>query len=134
VSPYVIHFRISRAIFALSLILSIISWQISYFIDFVIKHDRLMLDLTLYGLLIGIGNIYAYKLISICRQHVYPLVSNVRKCFTVCVNVLWFGHNLKGLQWLGILMVFGGVLFEIISNYNLGAKMMKNEEERKKEG
>jgi UDP-galactose transporter B1 len=113
-------------------ILSLITFQIKYFIEFTINHDRFFFDLTLYGAICSIGSIFVYKLIAICRQHVYPLVSTVRKCLTVCVNVLWFGRHLAFMQWIGIVMLFGGILIEIISNYKLMDKIIPNENTMKK--
>jgi len=54
---------------------------------------------------------FSFKLINIFRQHVYPLVSNTRKCITVCVNIVWYGHHLGVMQWVGVVVVFGGILF-----------------------
>jgi hypothetical protein len=39
-----------------------------------------------------------------------------------------------GLQWLGIFIVFAGVMIEIISNYNLASKILPNENIRNREG
>jgi len=38
------------------------------------------------------------------------------------------------MQWLGILIVFGGIMMEIINNYNLASKILPNYDVRSKEG
>jgi hypothetical protein len=53
---------------------------------------------------------------------------------TVCINVLWFGHHLTKMQWLGIVIVFGGIMMEIINNYNLASKILPSNDVRSKEG
>ena len=71
---------------------------------------------------------------GIFRQHILPLVIITRKCFTVLINVLWYGHHLKILQWVGISLVFGGIMVEIVNNYNLASKILPNENIRNREG
>lgn len=129
-----LYFSISGILFVLALCLSVSTWKISYFISFILHHDQLLIDLTCYALLSSIGSLFVYKLIAMFRQHIYPLVSGTRKCLTVCVNVSWYGHHLMGMQWLGIFIVFAGVMIEIISNYNLASKILPNDSIRNREG
>ena len=53
---------------------------------------------------------------------------------TVCINVVWFGHHLAKMQWLGVFVVFTGIMMEIISNYNLAEKILPNHNVRSREG
>ncbi len=92
-----------------------------------LNHDGLLGDLTIYGVLYSTAVMFAYKLISIFRQHVYPLVLGTRKCFTVCLNIAWYGHHLSAMQWVGIFVVFTGIMVEIFNNYNLANKILPNE-------
>lgn len=36
-------------------------------------------------------------------------VTVTRKMLTMMLSVLWFGHHLSGMQWVGVGLVFGGV-------------------------
>jgi UDP-galactose transporter B1 len=36
-------------------------------------------------------------------------VTVTRKMLTMIISVLWFGHKLSPMQWLGVGFVFGGV-------------------------
>ena len=36
-------------------------------------------------------------------------VTVTRKMLTMILSVLWFGHRLSGMQWVGVGLVFGGV-------------------------
>jgi hypothetical protein len=38
------------------------------------------------------------------------------------------------MQWAGVVMVFGAILSEVVSNYNLAAKILPNENVREREG
>jgi len=92
------------------LILSIVSWQLPYTVNFILHHDELFLHIIVLSLLNAISTMFIYKIITLFRQHVYPLVSTVRKCITVGVSILYFGHHISFAQLIGILLVFGGVM------------------------
>lgn len=32
-----------------------------------------------------------------------------RKMLTMLLSVVWFGHRIQGMQWLGVGLVFGGI-------------------------
>ena len=108
------------------LVINLLTWNISYFVTFILTHNGLMLDLSIWAVLHALGGIFCYKLMSIFRQHILPLVINTRKCMTVVVNVLWYGHHLVLMQWLGVVLVFGGIMMEVIANYNLANKILPN--------
>ena len=39
-------------------------------------------------------------------------VTVTRKMLTMILSVVWFGHRLRGRQWAGVGLVFGGVAAE----------------------
>ena len=49
-------------------------------------------------------------------------VTVTRKMLTMIISVLWFGHSLSGMQWLGVALVFGGIGIE--------AELSKREKKR----
>jgi drug/metabolite transporter (DMT)-like permease len=131
-SSIFLYFSVNGVIFSLCLIVSIVTLNIKYFLSFAMSHDRLLVDITAFSLLTALGGMFGYKLVNTFRQHIYPLVSNTRKCLTVCINVMWFGHHLVKMQWFGIVMVFSGIMVEIVNNYNLASKILPNENIRNK--
>lgn len=36
-------------------------------------------------------------------------VTVTRKMLTMILSVVWFGHSLSPMQWLGVSLVFGGI-------------------------
>lgn len=50
------------------------------------------------------------------------------------MNVLWYGHHLVAMQWLGIFVVFSGIMIEIINNYNLASRLIPNHNVRSRDG
>lgn len=133
-SSLFLYFSVNAVTFFLVLFASIVTWNIKYFFDFALNHERMLIDLAAYCFLYAMGGIFGYKLVNTFRQHIYPLVSNTRKCLTVCINVAWYGHHLAKMQWAGICLVFSGIMIEIINNYNLASKILPNDNIRSREG
>ena len=101
------------------IVLSVVTGRMWYFFEFMFTHDGFFSSMTLYTLLYSVGNIFGFKVITEFRQHIYPLVSNLRKCTTICLNILWYGHQLMLMQWVGIVIVFIGVMVEVAHNHGL---------------
>lgn len=47
--------------------------------------------------------------LSIFGSLLLVTVTVTRKMLTMIISVLWFGHSLTGMQWLGVGLVFGGI-------------------------
>ena len=50
--------------------------------------------------------------LSIFGSLLLVTVTVTRKMLTMIISVLWFGHSLSSMQWLGVGLVFGGVGIE----------------------
>lgn len=50
--------------------------------------------------------------LSIFGSLLLVTVTVTRKMLTMIISVLWFGHSLNGMQWLGVGLVFGGIGIE----------------------
>ena len=62
-------------------------------------------------------------------------ITVTRKMLTMILSVMWFGHRLVGKQWMGVGLVFGGVITEgVITKMEKAAKeKARLEKELKKE-
>jgi UDP-galactose transporter B1 len=58
-----------------------------------------------------VGQVSIYYVIVNFKQHIFPLISTTRKVLTVLLSIVIYGHNVNGLQWLSIFMVFGGLVY-----------------------
>lgn len=65
------------------------------------------LYLPTFRLTFGLTNI-VYTL-STFSSVLLVTVTVTRKMFTMILSVLWFGHSLTQMQWLGVGLVFGAV-------------------------
>ena len=62
-------------------------------------------------------------------------VTVTRKMLTMMLSVVWFGHRLSGMQWLGVGLVFGGVGAEgWIQRREKAAREKEKEKEKEKRG
>jgi len=60
-------------------------------------------------------------------------VTVTRKMLTMILSVVWFGHRLSPMQWVGVGLVFGGVFVEAqLSKQEKLAKDRAKKEEVKK--
>jgi len=50
--------------------------------------------------------------LSIFGSLLLVTVTVTRKMLTMIISVLWFGHNLSAMQWLGVSLVFSGIGIE----------------------
>ncbi len=57
----------------------------------------------------AVGQIFIYYTLSHFSSLLLVTVTVTRKMLTMMLSVVWFGHRLSGMQWLGVGLVFGGV-------------------------
>jgi UDP-galactose transporter B1 len=50
--------------------------------------------------------------LSIFGSLLLVTVTVTRKMLTMILSVVWFGHSLSVMQWLGVGLVFGGIGIE----------------------
>ena len=61
-------------------------------------------------------------MIKLFKQHIPPFVIATRKCITVVVNIVYFGHTVNQKQIAGIVLVFSAIMLEVYENYREKAK------------
>ncbi len=83
-------------------------------ITFCKSHPMAVIDIGLIGLLQVLGQISIYFIVLNFKQHIFPLVSTTRKVFTVLLSIFIFNHKMNGYQWLALILVFGGMGYELI--------------------
>ena len=60
-----------------------------------------------------ISQISVYYVINNFKQHIYPLISTVRKLLTILFSIFLFNHHMHPLQWLSIAIVFIAMSYEM---------------------
>ncbi|KAI9770151.1 MAG: UDP-galactose transporter [Geoglossum simile] len=75
----------------------------------------------------AVGQVFIFYTLSHFSSLLLVTVTVTRKMLTMILSVIWFGHRLTPMQWLGVGLVFGGVGAE-----GVGQRREKAEKERKK--
>jgi UDP-galactose transporter B1 len=80
-------------------------------IKFLYTHPTAIADLLGVCVLQLVGQICIYLVVANFKQHIYPLISTVRKIFTILLSILVFGHSMTIHQWFAMVLVFGGMAY-----------------------
>ncbi len=62
----------------------------------------------------------------------FPLISTTRKILTILYSIYYFNHATNLYMWIALVMVFGGIIYELIDElyYDIsGEKMIKIKKE-----
>ena len=111
------YLAINQATFLVAFIYVAISGKLFTFIDFFMNHDEIFVDIVTLSLLNAVGQIVIYKMIKLYKQHIPAFVIGIRKCLTVVINIIYFGHSINILQLIAIIFVFCAIMWETYDNY-----------------
>lgn len=78
------------------------------------SHPFVVVDIVLIGSLQVLGQVSIYFIVLNFKQHMFPLVSTTRKVFTVLLSIFIFNHKMNMYQWLALILVFGGMGYELV--------------------
>jgi hypothetical protein len=54
-----------------------------------------MIDIALLSILNAVGQSIIFQMIKLYKQHIPAFVIGIRKCLTVVVNIIYFGHSVN---------------------------------------
>lgn len=87
--------------------------QISYTINFFQSHGyKVFIDVLSFGFFGSVGQIFIFLTLESFNSIVLVTVTVTRKMISMCLSVILFGHTLLWSQWLGIFLVFAGIVSE----------------------
>ncbi|KAI9720786.1 MAG: hypothetical protein M1812_002625 [Candelaria pacifica] len=76
---------------------------------FISRHPMVGRDVLGFAACGAVGQLFIFYTLSNFSSLLLVTVTVTRKMLTMILSVLWFGHRLSGMQWLGVGLVFGGV-------------------------
>ncbi|KAI5781676.1 UAA transporter, partial [Peziza echinospora] len=100
---------ISSALTILYLLLSPFTNELAVAAAFIRAHPRVLYDILGFAACGALGQVFIFHTLSKFGSLVLVTVTVTRKMVSMVVSVLWFGHRLSPMQWVGVGMVFGGV-------------------------
>ncbi|KAF2092117.1 UAA transporter [Saccharata proteae CBS 121410] len=100
---------------------------------FVSKYPEVGMDVLLFAACGAVGQVFIFYTLAQFSSLLLVTVTVTRKMLTMVLSVLWFGHSISGMQWLGVGLVFGGVGAEGVIARREKAQKEKARKEGKKE-
>lgn len=88
--------------------------QLSQSVKFCFKHTEILRDITIFSTLTVLGQISIYYVVLNFKQHMFPLISTTRKVFTVLLSIYIYEHPMNVYLWIGLVLVFGGLIYELV--------------------
>ena len=110
------YYEINKYTWIVGVIYAICAMQLPYIFTYTLTHHEWVIDMTIFSVLSAIGQLVIYRMIKLFKQHIVPFVIATRKCLTVVVNIMYFGHLVNGKQLAGMLLVFAAIMLEVILN------------------
>lgn len=83
-----------------------------YVVDFVQKYPGALTDMVAFALLGAVGQVFVFIILERFDSLILVTATVTRKMLSMILSVVLFGHHLLAIQWLGVLMVFGGIGYE----------------------
>jgi len=81
-----------------------------------------LLDVTMYSILSALGQYSILVTLFRFNSLALAVITTTRKFFTILISVLWFGHPLTNMQWVGVGFVFFALSLEIDEKYEKNHK------------
>jgi UDP-galactose transporter B1 len=76
---------------------------------FIRAYPQVGWDVLGFSLCGAIGQVAIYHMLATFGSIPLTTVTVTRKMLTMVLSVLWFGHAITGMQWVGVGSVFGGI-------------------------
>ncbi|QDS73650.1 hypothetical protein FKW77_002412 [Venturia effusa] len=90
--------------------------ELSSALTFIKTYPAVGWDVVGFAVCGAIGQVFIFHTLSTFSSLLLVTVTVTRKMLTMVLSVLWFGHKIKGMQWLGVALVFGGIGAEAVLN------------------
>ncbi|EDU39713.1 Solute carrier family 35 member B1 protein [Pyrenophora tritici-repentis] len=93
----------------LSAYLGTASSELSDALNFITQYPTVGWDVLMFSACGAIGQVFIFHTLAHFSSLLLVTVTVTRKMLTMVWSVWWFGHEITGMQWLGVGLVFGGI-------------------------
>lgn len=83
--------------------------ELSDALRFVKTYPAVGWDVLMFSACGAIGQVFIFHTLAHFSSLLLVTVTVTRKMLTMVWSVWWFGHEITGMQWLGVGLVFGGI-------------------------
>jgi solute carrier family 35 (UDP-galactose transporter), member B1 len=102
--------------------------ELSEALSFIQRHPSVGYDVLAFSICGAVGQVFIFHTLATFSSLLLVTVNVTRKMLTMVLSVLWFGHAITGMQWVGVGLVFGGIGGEAVMGRR--EKMKKAEKDR----
>jgi len=115
ISPYLAHTGIGEWV-GLDLTAGGQGGEFGAALAFMARHPAVWRDVLGFAICGAVGQVFIFYTLAAFSSLLLVTVTVTRKMLTMILSVVWFGHRLSGMQWLGVGLVFGAVGAEGVMN------------------
>jgi len=108
ISPYLSHTGVGEYL-GMDMASGSGSGEFSAALSFLTTYPTVWRDVLGFAVCGAVGQVFIFYTLSQFSSVLLVTVTVTRKMITMILSVVWFGHKLSGMQWLGVGLVFGGV-------------------------
>jgi adenosine 3'-phospho 5'-phosphosulfate transporter B2 len=108
----------------LSLITLIHSHELGPALEFVYEHSEIHLHFFMFSICSTIGQLFIFYTIKNFGAVVFTLIMTTRILLSIALSCFLYGHEVSGMGFLGLMAVFGAVLYRIKRKAE-GAQLIK---------
>ena len=100
--------------FIFSFLYGMITFQFFGFIQFCAEYPAVMYDIFQITILGCAGQYFIFYTINKLGPITLSILTTTRKFFTVISSIFYFNHMITNFQWISIVLVFIGVVIELV--------------------
>ncbi|CAD1811243.1 UAA transporter family protein [Candida parapsilosis] len=91
--------------------------EISEAYQFIQRYPQLLYDIVIFAGCGAIGQVFIFIILEHFDSIVLITATVTRKMLSMMLSVVLFGHHLNIKQWIGVVLVFGGIGFEAFTKF-----------------
>lgn len=84
---------------------------------FCVENPAILQSVFYFSICSALGQNFIYFTIQQFSALTCTTITTTRKFFTILFSVVWYGHHLSGMSWVGVALVFLGIGWELSSKY-----------------
>lgn len=84
---------------------------------FCIENPAILNSVFYFSVCSALGQNFIYFTIQQFSALTCTTITTTRKFFTILFSVVWYGHELSAMSWLGVVIVFAGLGVELSTKY-----------------
>ena len=108
--------------------------ELSSALAFLSRHPAVWKDILGFSICGAIGQLFIFATLERFSSLLLVTVTVTRKMLTMVLSVVWYGKRLSGGQWVGVGLVFGGIVVEALLGSREKKKGKMEEEVKWKKG